>query len=462
MENVHLIHKQNHDEDMNSMLKLELENFGPIASGKIELKPLTIFMGSNNSGKSYAALLIYSIMNSEHQSMHEILDEVFIHMKKMIKLEERHDATYEMTSFAVQDKKYKNFEDELSRNFSSQLSELVQINQTMCTLKISSSILTAKITVSDNAMQYPISKDQYINVEADSYNKNNRKLVSINNNSVTIHTDTITRQRITEIMNEMSSLYHESIPLIRYLPASRYGVLQSHKILASQIIKNAHYAGLADFHVPTMPGAITDFLVSLLEMPKRNLHSTIADQLEKEMLHGAIEMKNSEPSYEINYRYRDQLVPLHRASSMVSEMAPLVLYLRHLVKSGSVLIIEEPESHLHPNHQIYLAKYIVSLVRQGVYVLITTHSPYLVEMIGNYLQAGGLSDSKREKLQENKDCYIKLHEIAAYLFEIKENISTIKKVDVSVEDGIDQRPFVEAYANISEDSRKIEKHYEYT
>ena len=40
-----------------------IKNFGPIRSGQIKLKPLTIFMGSNNSGKSYAALLIYSIID---------------------------------------------------------------------------------------------------------------------------------------------------------------------------------------------------------------------------------------------------------------------------------------------------------------------------------------------------------------------------------------------------------------
>jgi len=45
-------------------LKLEIKDFGPISSGKIDLKPLTIFVGPNNSGKSYAALLIHSIFKS--------------------------------------------------------------------------------------------------------------------------------------------------------------------------------------------------------------------------------------------------------------------------------------------------------------------------------------------------------------------------------------------------------------
>ena len=45
-------------------LKVGMKDFGPIAEGEIELKPLTVFIGPNNSGKSYAAMLIYSIFKT--------------------------------------------------------------------------------------------------------------------------------------------------------------------------------------------------------------------------------------------------------------------------------------------------------------------------------------------------------------------------------------------------------------
>ena len=45
-------------------LKVGMKDFGPISEGEIELKPLTVFIGPNNSGKSYVAMLIYSIFNS--------------------------------------------------------------------------------------------------------------------------------------------------------------------------------------------------------------------------------------------------------------------------------------------------------------------------------------------------------------------------------------------------------------
>ena len=43
------------------MTRIKVENFGPIAQAEVDMKPLTVFMGPNSSGKSYLALLIYSL-----------------------------------------------------------------------------------------------------------------------------------------------------------------------------------------------------------------------------------------------------------------------------------------------------------------------------------------------------------------------------------------------------------------
>ena len=50
-------------------LNLEMKDFGPIIEGNISLKPLTLFVGPNNSGKSYAAMLIHSIYETCHPTM---------------------------------------------------------------------------------------------------------------------------------------------------------------------------------------------------------------------------------------------------------------------------------------------------------------------------------------------------------------------------------------------------------
>ena len=45
----------------NDNLKLKVTNFGPIAKAEIDLRPLTVFVGPSNTGKSYLAILIYAL-----------------------------------------------------------------------------------------------------------------------------------------------------------------------------------------------------------------------------------------------------------------------------------------------------------------------------------------------------------------------------------------------------------------
>ena len=46
------------------LLKVSVENFGPIRQGTVEFKPLTVFVGANNSGKSYMGILLYSLFQA--------------------------------------------------------------------------------------------------------------------------------------------------------------------------------------------------------------------------------------------------------------------------------------------------------------------------------------------------------------------------------------------------------------
>lgn len=40
---------------------LGVKDFGPIAEAQIELRPMTVFVGPSNTGKSYFATLVYAL-----------------------------------------------------------------------------------------------------------------------------------------------------------------------------------------------------------------------------------------------------------------------------------------------------------------------------------------------------------------------------------------------------------------
>ncbi|CAB3287092.1 protein of unknown function [Methanocaldococcus lauensis] len=46
------------------LLTIKVKDFGIIKEGEVKLKPLTIFFGKNNTGKTYMGYLIWGIFNT--------------------------------------------------------------------------------------------------------------------------------------------------------------------------------------------------------------------------------------------------------------------------------------------------------------------------------------------------------------------------------------------------------------
>jgi predicted ATPase len=140
---------------------------------------------------------------------------------------------------------------------------------------------------------------------------------------------------------------------------------------------------------------------------------------------------------------------------MVSELAPIVLFLRYVVAEDDLLIIEEPEAHLHPDHQLALARGIARLIRHGVRVLVTTHSDYFLHQISNLVQASVAGDKTRDWSQEQ----LKAEEVGVYLFKAAgpEAGTTVEQLEVTAEEGIPQDEFVRIAEQLYDETVRLER-----
>ena len=81
---------------------------------------------------------------------------------------------------------------------------------------------------------------------------------------------------------------------------------------------------------------------------------------------------------------------LHKISSNntatgIKALAILELLIKgDYVREDTILILDEPETSLHPKWQIAYAKIICALTELGARVLVTTHSPYMLEALKGY------------------------------------------------------------------------------
>ncbi len=200
--------------------------------------------------------------------------------------------------------------------------------------------------------------------------------------------------------------------------------------------------------IPAVSGIIADFLGEMIEVGVRpyGQFPEHAERLEREILRGAIELQeNVSGGYpEPVYRSPEGEFPLGRTSSMVSELAPVVLFLRHLMQRGDLLMIEEPEAHLHPQAQVAFAKSLVRLVNAGLSIAMTTHSEFFLQQLNNAMLAAKVDNSDSDKINLEPDMRISTNNVAAYLFRTFEDDGTqVVGLTIDSREGIPEDSFSE-------------------
>lgn len=103
------------------------------------------------------------------------------------------------------------------------------------------------------------------------------------------------------------------------------------------------------------------------------------------------------------FRRRGESVSIKNTASGIKVFGLLqILIANEFVAKNTVLIFDEPENHLHPKWQLKLAQVLLMLVENGVYVLVSSHSPYLIEALKRGVDRAGLDAESRFALaQEN-------------------------------------------------------------
>lgn len=476
-------------------LKINIENFGPITKAKINLKPLTIFVGPNNSGKTYAATLIHSILSSENQindisrqydleilnpsrlfrsfgkDMRAIIEK---DVRAVIKKNKNKQSftiptsiTKKIFTFLIQDVFGRDLETTIASNFASPVTELIRTKQKSSKININDSknfnvTINKKLTIKTDSKltKYifkisPKETDYYYTEQEE----NNTTTITINKSDVEEFLNYgITRYLINSIAKNIK---HEHIPEdSHYFPAARSGILQGHKALSASIVKSAHFGGIESFQIPKLTGIVSNFISNIILMPRRlGPFADLAKQLETELLHGHIRLPNgsNDTFPEITYHTKHNEIPLHRTSSSISEIAPLSLYLKHIIHPSSLLIIEEPETHLHPTNQLIFAKYIVKMIRSGLNVLVTTHSVFLLEQLSKFMLVSRIEPKTRKKLGYDEEDYLTPDEVSPYVF-VRNNDDdhTVSPIEID-DEGISQEEFVKVNEILYSESIKLQQ-----
>lgn len=472
---------------------IQVRNFGPIKSGQFELRPLTIFLGLNNTGKTYCALLVYSIyqaiLGRIPGTMPSITSRIFdskfergvskdwpkikqsLKSNRIINLQDLPEFTKEQLTGVLEESLSsfpKSIEIALQKYF-----QYEQPNELIC--KNLSHPRSMVIDLKD------LDGNSYLNLKVAPQDKKVHVSTSLSAEQYTLNYSKLrpliqAKLQPQFIMYEiLSSCFQQLFTgfnnrMVYYLPAARSGTLQVWPLMGAAITESlSRLAGLYPIQLRPVPGITSDFMTTIYSLigrggrpldirpSRKSKLAKVVDFLETEILEGQVSIAKTgdleTPTF--FYSIPGLTIDLSRASSMVAELAPLDMLMKRFISTpGDLVVIDEPEAHLHPANQRKAAILIARLVRQGVNVICTTHSHIFLHQISNLVLASNSDSAKREKL-DLVDSTLEQSDVGVYLFQRKDSLVNINQIPLIKAVGYAEEEYVKVYEELLEEYYEV-------
>ena len=403
-------------------MKIIIERFGPINKFEFDLnKKLIVTYGNNNIGKSYAMQIVYLLLKTfivnmymaprsyrqmliypRHITVNMSEEKIENLIKEFIdSSEQTKEITRDITQLVI-DMICSSFMPEFINSCKNTFGNLDRTLENNPIIILCYDEFDLTIDLKENKIHGGMKVKPIILKKTNSDFHKSR-------NSAT-HFDIYVVDNIERpaeiIFNEMRRMFIDYINHISgdyenvyFLPASRSGIyagMSAFGSIVAELSRNrAYFTKKIEF--PGISEPISDYFISLSNIkPKANesleqFYSCIEDNI----LKGKVTFDKSKNALLYNPNNLNASFEMTEVSSMVSEVSPIVAFLKYIVSVGmfkgkkakAILFIEEPEAHLHPNNQIALIEIFARLIGENVKLVISSHSNYVFNKLNNLVLA---------------------------------------------------------------------------
>lgn len=391
-------------------MKLYLENFAKIKKADIELNGITVIAGPNNTGKSTVGKALYCIFNSfydldkklNNEKVNKIMDIIYkslrtnlvvknIDLRIIEKFSREISSSENISKDELQDKLKKllkvSYLDKLQDNeFEIIAEEIMQVNS-ITKESLNKAVLNRYFSSEFKSQINNVNKENdktKLRLEIKnkileiSFEKNS--IIDIKNN-ININTDAIYIDS-PFVMDDINSYYrikgtnNHRINLINKLTEKKQDSVEN---IFDEIINNKKLENV---------------------MSKLSFVAT---------------GKFKDLDFDIGYQEKDYIKPIY-VSNLSTGLKNFTI-LQRLIENGYIvenglLILDEPEIHLHPEWQIIFAEILVILHRDiNLNILLNTHSPYFLNALEVYSAKYKIEEKCKYYSSELKDKDIILNDV---------------------------------------------------
>ncbi|MEG1912132.1 MAG: AAA family ATPase [Cloacibacillus sp.] len=378
---------------------LKVRNFANISEAEVEIAPILCFVGDNNSGKSYMMSLLWGILTvgkdifpskpSDSKSYKACEEWLCSNIENTAVIDERAQRLYLAW-----------YNDLLAANKSVLLKKIFNYSVEIGSLEIKDLRRKSALSIewNNDGSRYSLTRS-HIKFPAKGAGSECTRAELLRMNcyicwnllmqgiAAPLYTPIIKGRRMGEPV---------------YLPASRTGFMLTFSSLTEASIKDKFALSEDGTDISNLTLPYIDFLqlitkFNTTDAPQSSL-KPIAQFVELNMTKGAVvARKEYLPVITYMPQALKKELPLHVSSSVVTEIAPILLLLKSNIKFKSI-IIEEPEAHLHPALQTQMARLLIKLANAGYPVWITTHSDTIIQHVNNMIKLSEQKEGRQKEL----------------------------------------------------------------
>lgn len=395
-------------------MRIKISNIGKIKEADVAINGITVIAGENNTGKSTVGKALYAIFNSfvdvakkvEEERAESIIRELFVLIREtndsfmpFIKLDinslaaelnaMRNEIDINKLTFVLNNKL-----DLKIDNTKSNDKIKAAIDNIMRILKVEDKIYL-KTCIQKN---FSIEFNQQINNILEDHNGCIDLLIKNTDSKVTFVENNVFLVN-NEVDTFSEAIYLDDPFILDNKPKSDF---------LPNIFTQTYYYGHKE--------KLVELIYSQTE--KNNLVDKIVteERLKKiiDKLHiackGNVFFKNNN---DLMYQ-QDNMKTAFKVANLSTGLKTFVilqtLLLSGAIKDGSLIILDEPEIHLHPEWQLLFAELIVMLQKEfNLHILLNTHSPYFLNAIEVFSEKYAIGDKCEYYLAYNKqdESYVK-------------------------------------------------------
>ena len=386
-------------------MKFIIRNIGTIDSAEVELNNLTVISGENNSGKTTISKIAYAVGQAsssfpidykrhQYNEFRRQYDEISFNVTRLLKDSDevkQEDIYHKLMSILLdirRSSEVTQFDLLITKELIDELSNNLDKNETNSHYLKRIYLIFNKLDSLYNEYNYndPIDKfifralkNEFSNELLNKRNGANEAYLSLEIDNIKVFEISFNNKDILSFSSENNQLPIKDSTLIEGPYIFQLAPLVHDLSFRESISRKSSKIN------PKIPYHVLD-LCSKLDGSRgieNNSTSSFFNINLEEFYKGCIVYNSETNNFELSEN--NLVFNLNNVSSGMKSIAILDLLCKgYFINNETILIIDEPETNLHPKWQNIYAKYLIELANNGTHILVNTHSPYMLESLKVY------------------------------------------------------------------------------